>query len=314
MGRKSDVADRNGLINVHKPVGITSRRVVDLFSRWAGTKRVGHAGTLDPLASGVLVVCVGWATRLVEHVQSRSKRYEARFLLGRRSNTDDITGDVIEVADARVPQLEEIASCLPKFVGTILQTPPQFSAVHVAGQRAYAAARRGEVVEIAPRPVVIQRVDLREFHWPELALEIECGSGTYIRSIGRDLGELLGCGAVMSALVRSGVGEFTLETAVSLDDLQATPFAQSTALLPPLQAVGHLPQVQVSGAECHALLQGKWIDAREVDWAEGTTVAILTPGGELFALAEFAADSQCLRPRQVFGAVWRDDLETQGLA
>src|SRR5580765_8523123 len=126
----------NGLLNIHKPSGMTSRRVVDLVTRVAGTKRVGHAGTLDPLASGVLVVCVGWATRLVSYIQERPKTYSARFLLGRRSNTDDVTGEVVEVASARAPRRDEVEAALQVFVGTVMQIPPQFSAVHVAGVRA----------------------------------------------------------------------------------------------------------------------------------------------------------------------------------
>jgi tRNA pseudouridine55 synthase len=290
-----------GLLNINKPTGITSRRVVDLVARAAGTKRVGHAGTLDPLASGVLVVCVGWATRLVSYIQHRPKKYSATFLLGRRSNTDDTTGQVVEVANGNVPDRGRIEAALQSFVGTIMQAPPQFSAVHVAGVRAYQAARNGQVVAVEPRPVVVHRIELREYAYPELALDIECGSGTYVRSIGRDLGNALGCGAVMSALVRTAVGEFILDSALTLERLGVAPLSESSRLLPPLQAVAHLPRRQCNADECVALLQGRTISA-EPDALESGEIVIVDDVGNLFALAEFASDPPRLRPRHVFGS------------
>src|SRR5665213_3403164 len=142
-----------GLLNINKPSGMTSRRVVDIVARLAGTKRVGHAGTLDPLATGVLVVCLGWATRLVSYVQDRPKTYSARFLLGRRSDTDDVTGEVVETPVIEVPSRSQVEELLQTFVGTIQQVPPQFSAVHVDGVRAHKMARKGKAVNIEPRPV-----------------------------------------------------------------------------------------------------------------------------------------------------------------
>jgi tRNA pseudouridine55 synthase len=289
-----------GILNLNKPPGMTSRRVVDIVTRAAKTKRVGHAGTLDPMATGVLVVCVGWATRLVSYIQDRPKTYSAKFLLGRRSNTDDITGDVVETAGAIVPDRDTVACALNSFAGTIQQIPPQFSAVHVDGKRAYKSARQGEAVEIAPRPVTVYRIELREYAYPELAVEIECGSGTYIRSIGRDLGNLLGCGAVMSALTRTAIGEFKVESALTLPELEAGISANSPWLLPPLQAVAHLPRQHCSTAECLALRQGKAIPGSLESLASGTEVAIVDPAGQLFALAEFATVPPRLKPRQVF--------------
>jgi tRNA pseudouridine55 synthase len=303
---KADAADRHGIINVHKPSGMTSRRVVDSVVRWAETKRVGHAGTLDPLASGVLVICVGWVTRLVSYVQNRPKSYSARFLLGKRSNTDDTTGDVVDVAGTRIPDRAEIEAALSSFTGTIMQTPPQFSAVHVAGVRAYESARQGKLVEVEPRPVVVHKITVREYAWPELALDIDCGSGTYIRSIGRDLGNMLGCGAVMSALVRTAIGEFTLASSVTLEDLPSRAVADSQTLLPALVAVAQLPQTNCNWDECRALLQGKWISAGNRELADAAEVAVVSPIGDLFAIAENAKSSNRLRPRQVFGAMLPD--------
>ncbi|MBI3862166.1 MAG: tRNA pseudouridine(55) synthase TruB [Planctomycetia bacterium] len=288
-----------GLLNINKPAGMTSRRVVDLVARAARTKRTGHAGTLDPLASGVLVVCVEWATRLVPFIQDRRKSYSAKFLLGRQSDTDDVSGRVVEVTGAVAPTRDAVESALRAFVGEIMQVPPQFSAVHVGGVRAHHAARRGETVDIEPRPVVVHRIELRDYAYPELAIDIECGSGTYVRSIGRDLGNALGCGAVMSALVRTAIGEFTLDTAISLADLESGQIVDH--LLPPLTAVAHLPRRTCDPTECTALIHGKTIPADQEIGEAGSDIALVDGSGNLFALAKFDAGLRALQPRQVFG-------------
>lgn len=290
-----------GLFNIKKPIGMTSRRVVDIVSRLAPTRRAGHAGTLDPLASGVLVVCVGWATRLVPYVQERAKTYRAKFLLGRRSDTDDVTGNVVEVAAA--PRLEraQIAAALPQFIGKFEQVPPQFSAVHVAGRRAHELARRGAVLTIEPRTVSVHRLEIVDYHYPELDLLIECGSGTYVRAIGRDLGLALGSGAVMAALVRERIGDFSLASAINLDRL--VPASIGNHLLPPLAAVSHFRRHVCSAAECAEITRG-----RPIAWppslssATGEFITLLTPAGALLALARLDADQQLLRPQQVFAA------------
>jgi tRNA pseudouridine55 synthase len=287
-----------GLLNINKPPGMNSRRVVDVVSRLAGTKRVGHAGTLDPMATGVLVVCLGWATRLVTFVQERPKKYAATFLLGRRSNTDDVTGEVVATLGAAAPSWALIEELLQTFVGTIRQVPPQFSAVHVDGVRAHKIARRGMTASIEPRPVEIHRIALVGYSYPELVVDIECGSGTYVRSIGRDLGNALGCGAVMSALVRESIGEFTLASAVSLESLEKG--AISDFLLPPLSAVKHLPRFSCSPADCNEFARGRpLVEASAADWAD-LPVAIVDSEENLVALAEYDAGRQVLQPRQVF--------------
>lgn len=290
-----------GLLNINKPSGMSSRRVVDVVARLADTKRVGHAGTLDPLASGVLVVCVGWATRLVTFVQERPKKYSARFLLGRRSNTDDVTGDVVATEGALAPPSALIEELLQSFVGTIQQVPPQFSAVHVDGVRAHKAARQGKTLAIEPRPVEIHRVTLVGYAYPELDVDIECGSGTYVRSIGRDLGNALGCGAVMSALVRRAVGEFTLDTAQTPEALNLGKITDF--LLPPLCAVAHLPRYVCPPAERDELARGRPLACTApANWAIGLPVTIVDSDENLLALAEYDAARQHLQPRQVFVA------------
>ncbi len=278
---------------------MTSRRVVDRVAKLAGTKRVGHAGTLDPMATGVLVVCLGWATRLVAFVQDRPKTYSATFLLGRRSDTDDTTGDVVETPDAAAPSRERVDELLQTFVGMIQQVPPQFSAVHVAGQRAHKMARQGQAVTIEARPVEIHRITLLDYNYPQLDVDIECGSGTYVRSIGRDLGNGLGCGAVMSALVRRSIGEFTLETAHTLEALEAGQV--SDCLLPPLAAVSHLPRFCCRPGHREALVRGRALTCgRPEHWNAGMPVAVVDSDGNLLALGEYDASRQQLQPRQVF--------------
>src|SRR5262249_42878481 len=166
---------------------MTSRAVVDCVARPLRGVKVGHAGTLDPLASGVLVVCVGAATRLIELVQRMPKTYQTVVRLGSRSDTLDADGEVTATPSPRVPHETEVRHALEAQVGTILQQPPEFSALKVAGKRAYDLARAGESVALQPRPVRIDRVELLAYEWPHLTLEIDCGSGTYIRSIARDI-------------------------------------------------------------------------------------------------------------------------------
>lgn len=288
-----------GLLNISKPSGMTSRRVVNIVSRLARTKRVGHAGTLDPMATGVLVVCLGWATRLVAFVQDRPKTYSARFLLGRRSNTDDVTGDVVETQIVAAPPRELVEQLLQTFVGTIQQVPPQFSAVHVDGQRAHKMARQGKSVSIEPRPVEIQRITLLDYAYPQLEVDIECGSGTYVRSIGRDLGNALGCGAVMSGLVRRSIGEFTLASAQSLESLEHGEITDF--LLPPLSAVSQLARFICAPADRGELARGRPLAcAPPANWVPGAPVAIVDPDENLLALAEYDEPRQVLQPRQVF--------------
>ena len=289
-----------GLLNLHKPPNLTSRRAVDVVSRAARTKRVGHAGTLDPMASGVLLICIGWATRLTTYLQDRPKSYSARFLLGRRSNTDDVTGEMTESLDVAIPNRGQVEWALQSFVGRISQVPPQFSAVHVAGERAYKAAREGRQVDIEPRIVEVHRIELREYAYPELALEIDCGSGTYIRSIGRDLGELLGCGAVMSSLVRTAIGEFHLDQAMTLESIENRPHELQSQLFPPLTAVAGMAHFAASADQCTALLQGKGVLLSQLEGNVGDEIAVVNPAGNLFALAELAANPFRLQPRQVF--------------
>jgi tRNA pseudouridine55 synthase len=239
---------------------MTSRQAVDVVQRLARPAKAGHAGTLDPLASGVLVVCVGGATRLIEYVQRMPKRYLATFLLGRQSPTEDIEGEVVLLPNAPVPTAEQIAAAAQHFVGRIEQRPPAFSALKIRGRPAYKLARQGQPVELKPRPVEIYRIGITSYQYPELVLEVECGGGTYIRSLGRDLAESLGTAAVMSALVRTAIGSLAIEESVDPRELTGENWLKS--LHPPLQAVECLPQVQLSGDETTRVRNGLTIELR----------------------------------------------------
>jgi tRNA pseudouridine55 synthase len=242
---------------------------------------------------------VGPATRLISLVQEQRKTYCGEFRLGLRSDTDDITGQVTIAPNAKEVSHAEIASALPRFLGAISQVPPQFSAVHVAGRRAYELARAGQTVKIEAKTVEVHRIELLSYAWPDLELEIECGSGTYVRAIGRDLGELLETGAVMTELVRTRIGPFELSNAVSLEDLNAATL--SNLLLPASLAVQDLPKYQADDATCERLKQGKRIAVDETRFStDANRIAILTSTHELAALAEFDKATKELMPRLVF--------------
>lgn len=250
-----------GVIPVDKPPGITSRRVVDAVARALAMKAVGHAGTLDPLAAGVVVVCVGHATKLVDYLHQQPKRYETVFLLGRSSPSDDLETPVAEETAPRRPTREEIEAALAGFRGDILQRPCDYSAVHVGGQRAYRLARKGRELEIASKPVRIHRLEIAAYEWPRLDLAVECSTGTFIRAIGRDLAAALGTSAVMEQLVRTAVGPFTRDASLPL---AAVSPAAAAALLPPLAAVPHLPRVNLPAAILETAIRGGLIQPPHV--------------------------------------------------
>lgn len=275
----------SGLLNIAKPAGLTSRQVVDRVQRLVRPAKAGHAGTLDPLATGVLVVCVGQATRLIEYVQRMPKTYVAEFLLGRTSDTEDVEGAVVELVDPPVPTLDAIQSKIPTFLGTIQQRPPAYSALKVQGRRAYDMARAGEEFELAARPIEVYEIVLLGYEYPKLSLRIRCGSGTYIRSLGRDLAEALGTGAVMSALERTAIGVF--ESAEGVDADLLTSGNLDTYLRPPVLAVAQLPSIVVSAEERQNLTHGRAIprtDFAAADSAAPTELAALDEAGNLVAL------------------------------
>ena len=210
----SGALPENSVYIVNKPPGPTSFAQVASLRRLLGVKKAGHAGTLDPDASGILIVLTGQATRAARFFEGLDKEYSAVIKLGITTDTYDLSGQVLSASDVPVFSRTEIEDALGNFQGRIMQAPPAFSAIKKDGQPLYKAARQGIEVELAPRPVVIQRIKLEVINLPEISISVKCSKGTYIRSLAFDLGKLLGCGAALAKLVRTAVGEFTLERAV----------------------------------------------------------------------------------------------------
>lgn len=300
----------DGVLVVDKPAGMTSHDVVGAVRRslpgGAGRRRrggggvkVGHAGTLDPDATGVLVVCLGRATRLVPWLQATAKTYDARLRLGATTSTLDASGEVLERRDPSGVDEPALCDALKSFVGPITQIPPMVSAVKVQGERLYAKARRGEVVERAPRPVTIHDIVLSDFEpgaHAEATFLVTCSAGTYVRTLAADVGERLGVGAHLVALRRLGSGRFTLEDAVSLDDAvsRAAEDRLDEVLVDLAAAVGDLPRAQLDDAGARALGFGQSL--RETGHAG--PVAAVDPRGRLVAILEDVGGRA--RPAAVF--------------
>ncbi len=282
-----------GLLNIDKPGGMTSHDVVNRVRRVAGVRRVGHAGTLDPLATGVLLLCLGRATRLVEYVMGLPKTYEAAVRLGQSTDTYDADGRVVAERPCAVT-LANLDQALPQFRGPLQQTPPIYSAIKKGGQPLYKLARQGVDVVVTARAVTVYELDVLDFSPPMVTLRITCSSGTYIRSLAHDLGEVLGCGGHIAGLRRTAVGGFTTNTAVHLDYL--TPENLKRWLLPSDTAVGHLPRIDVSEAEAAQLLQGQPIPRTG---HPGTTLArFYMPDNTFLGLATAAATTW--QPHKMF--------------
>src|SRR5579883_840689 len=293
--------DVDGLLVLDKPAGMTSRAVVDRVLRWFPRRtRIGHTGTLDPLATGVLVLCLGEATRLSEYVQRMSKTYRTTFQLGARSDSDDADGVVTPVPCAIAPDTATVAECVASFVGLIPQVPPAYSAAKIAGRRAYDLARRGREVTLSPRSIEIYGIELLNYAYPHLELEVRCGKGTYIRSLARDVGERLGSGALVQTLRRLRVGPFAVEKALTLDTEAET---VREHLLPMEMAIAELPRFVLSDSELTRLSQGQSV---AIPSTGGTPVppagetAVFDEAGCLAAVATFDPGRQMLQPAKVF--------------
>lgn len=287
-----------GLILVDKPTGPTSHKVVSIVRRETGVRKVGHAGTLDPRASGVLILCLGPATRLSEYLSTTSKRYEAVVRFGKSTKTYDAEGDDIHITGA-VPTEEDIRDIIPEFTGKIEQVPPPYSAIKVKGKKAYELAREGKEVNLESRDVTIYKLNLVEYRPPDLVLDIECSAGTYIRSLAHDLGEQLGTGAFLANLRRTKVGHFTIDDCVSLRTLELG-FVDGTwveHLRPAVDALPDLPRISVEGKNYEDVTFGRLIPADGT--ASGTAMAI-GPDGDLAAILEAAEDGTKWHPKKVF--------------
>ncbi|MBI5877817.1 MAG: tRNA pseudouridine(55) synthase TruB [Chloroflexi bacterium] len=286
-----------GLFNLNKPVGPTSFQMIHRLRRLTGVRKIGHAGTLDPLAGGVLPICIGRAVRLSEYLMGDVKVYRAEITFGIRTTTDDREGEVI-ARQAVALDRAELEAMLPPFTGDIEQVPPQYAAIKVDGRPMYELARRGQTVDAAARAVHVERLTLLDWQSPVAEIEIECGKGTYVRALARDLGELAGCGAYLTGLTRTRCGAFDIAEAVSLDVLEQSPDWRAH-LLPMEFGLRGWTRVDVDDAQAARVLNGM-----TVPWplpeAGPALVRAHGPDGNFFAIMRADSAHACLRPEKVF--------------
>ncbi len=311
-GRDTVDQGLDGVLVLDKPTGPTSHDIVALVRRLSGVRRVGHGGTLDPFAAGVLPVFLGRATRMVEYHMADEKAYRALVVFGARSTTDDLDGE-LSPTEAAAPDREAVEEALESLRGWIEQVPPDHSAVRIAGRRAYEMARHGEKPELKPRRVEIRALDLvawdgSEPSRPAATLEVRCSAGTYIRAIARDLGEHLGSGAYLSALTRTASGPFQIEEAQSLDTVRGVLAAGRAheLLLPPDVGLEAYPRLELSPEDLAILAKGQAVRHRgNADLAAGPSglLRVVNGDGRLAAMARY--DAGKLHPEKVFMAPGR---------
>ncbi len=292
----------SGILLIDKPAGITSFEVVRRVRRALQVKKVGHLGTLDPFATGLLPLALGEATKLAQFLMEESKTYLATCKLGVETDTQDLTGRVMRTSE-NLPAPEDISRVAAGFLGEIQQTPPLYSAVHYQGERLYKLARRGETVEAAPRPVTIHRLEIQEMALPLVTFLVECGKGTYIRTLAHDLGRALGCGAHLTSLTRLAVGAFRLEEAVPLELIEKTDNLQEIQdrLIPLAHCLPSFKAVQVDRHEARLLSQGRQLPWPDQGPVAGEKVRVVAEGS-LVAVAAVRSQgvSQVLAPVRVF--------------
>jgi len=287
----------SGILNIDKPAGMTSHDVVDRVRQMSGQRRVGHAGTLDPSATGVLVVCLGQATRVAEYLMASDKVYRAEIRLGVSTDTHDAEGEVTATSEVCVGE-EEVREALASFVGSIQQVPPMYSALKREGTPLYELARRGITVEREPRSVEIHNIELLDWSPPLLTIWVRCSSGTYIRALARDLGQKLGCGAHLQSLTRLASGHFSLEKATSLDELAET-FAQGNwqELLHPLdEALLDFEPMIVDAQTEERIRHGQRVQGPD---SPGLRRAY-SQTGELIGILRYDSQTGLWQPKKVF--------------
>ncbi len=283
----------NGIINILKPPGMTSHDAVSYIRRVFAMKKVGHAGTLDPAAAGVLPVFLGSATRLIEYSTEAAKSYRVEVTFGFETDTGDDTGKVTQTGPCELPARQRLEEVLATFIGAITQIPPVYSAIKVDGKKLYELARAGIAVEPKARQVHIHDIRILEVRRSTLLLDVDCSKGTYIRSLCQDIGRKLGCPAVMSFLVRTKVGDFTLEQAVSIEEISN----KKEAIVLPLDfAVAHLPLVKLSPSECKDLQQGKAVFAQT---CPSSLVRLYDTQKRLVGIGQYDSTSSLLKPVKI---------------
>jgi tRNA pseudouridine55 synthase len=305
----------SGVLVIDKPVGMTSHDVVQIVRRGTGIRRAGHTGTLDPRASGVLVVLIGPAVRLSEYVSASDKRYQATLRLGSSTDTYDAEGRITYQQDVNDVSEEHFDVLLKDYTGEILQTPPPYSAVKVKGKPAYDRARKGEKVELEPRKINVYSLEILEWAPPEVVLDIYCSSGTYVRSLAHDLGNDLGTGAYLIGLRRTKSGRFTLRDAVPLRQIQDSFLTGewSRYLIPAAEALGDWPYITLVGDDVETVRHGHrlaaddnaqdLIDPEKHPYVEeGTSglVRAITEQGDLVAVMQYISEDHEWQPKKVF--------------
>lgn len=292
-----------GLLLVDKPVGMTSHDVVDRIRRIAGTRRVGHTGTLDPGATGLLIICIGAATRLSEHLTGLDKTYEGIMRLGVTSDSYDLDGVVSEASEVPALSVEEIQQACAQFTGDIEQVPPMVSAVKVGGERLYRKARKGEVVERPSRPITVHEFKVLQYAPPDVSVRVCCTRGTYVRSLCHDVGEVLGCGALLASLRRTFVGRYSIEDAATLEVLAEDNVLRERLLR--MDDALDLPEVVIGALGQRLVTSGNSLSPRDLNKPcpvlEGW-VQIKSERGKLLALgtAEATAMGVKVHPKRVF--------------
>jgi len=287
----------SGLLNINKPQGITSHDVVARVRKLAEQRKVGHAGTLDPMATGVLLVFLGQGTRVIEYVVGSHKQYRATICFGTSTDTLDAEGKVTATTDASHLTETQLRDLLPEFLGDIEQVPPLYSAIKRNGQPLYKLARAGQIIDVPPRQITIDSLTWVSWEPPHLTVDVVCSAGTYIRSLARDLGDAAGTGAHLTRLTRTASGTWTLDDAVTLEQLEND--TQWGKYLHPLdQAITHLPRVDLTKAETTEIGFGRRI---EVDSLDKTPARAYTPDGEFLAiLTRVDSDDKLWKPKKVF--------------
>lgn len=296
----------NGIVNIYKEKGYTSHDVVAVLRKVVGQKKIGHTGTLDPDATGVLPVCLGRATKVCELLTDHDKTYEALLLLGKTTDTQDISGEVLEERDPGDLTEEEVRSCIESFIGEYDQIPPMYSALKVNGKKLYELAREGKTVERKSRKVQIHGIRILEMNLPHVRMEVDCSKGTYIRTLCHDIGEKLQVGGCMEELERTKVGCFLKEDAVTLDEVrQKMEQGEGAELFTPLdQIFAELPAVTVTDAKAWMSYNGNDLPERflleKEAWTDGQEVRVYDSRKNFIGLYQYRAPKKLFHIKKMF--------------
>jgi tRNA pseudouridine55 synthase len=295
---EKNTAQVNGALLINKEAGVTSHDVVADIRHIQGMRgvKVGHSGTLDPFATGVLTVLLGHATRLQDELHLLPKTYRATLTLGGTSDTDDSTGVIAIKDNAKIPTEEEVLSCIENIKKQTSQIPPSYAAIKVGGKKLYEYARKGESVERKARPITIHEIKMENYAYPTLQISVTCSTGTYIRSIARDIGETLTTGAYCSTLERTAIGSFTVENSHCITDL---PEDLTTALIPLEQLVSHIPCIEFSDENVAKLKNGREVENEE-NTPINTSIALFDTHQKLFGIGIQETEKNTITPKKIF--------------